>query len=247
MPSFDVVKTPSAKALRKGAPQRRFPNEPRTSSKEESIQLATVAVLPSNLVACHTPSPILKGMSSMAATLLTADEYIATGETRQRWTQLINGEVIVNSPTIRHQKIVRFIEFALESWTRLQPGRGMSLGQVDAKIDASNVLAPDVVWASEGRIPADGTHLDFVPELVVEVRSPSTWRNDTTVKFQKYEAAGVNELWMVDTASNTVFVYRRSAPSSNTFDVALALESGDTLTSQLLEDFAIDVTTLFDR
>jgi hypothetical protein len=38
----------------------------------------------------------------MTATLLSADEYIATGDTRSRWTQLVNREVIVNNPTIRH-------------------------------------------------------------------------------------------------------------------------------------------------
>jgi Uma2 family endonuclease len=106
---------------------------------------------------------------------------------------------------------------------------------------------PDVLWASEGRIPADGTHLEIVPELVVEIRSPSTWRYDTTVKFQTYEASGVAEVWMVDTASNTVLVYRRSSPVSKTFDVAHELGAGDVLTSILLPDFAIDVAGLVAR
>ncbi len=183
----------------------------------------------------------------MTASLLTADEYIGTTDSRPRWTQLINGEVVVNSPTIRHQKIVRYIEYALESWTRAQPGRGISPGQVDVKFDDATVLAPDVLWASEGRIPPDGTHLDLVPELVVEVRSPSTWRYDTTVKFRKYEVAGVAEVWMVDTSSNTVLVYRRSARTSPTFDLALELGSGDILVSPLCAELEIDISTLFDR
>jgi hypothetical protein len=45
---------------------------------------------------CHTPLYV-EGMSAMTATLLTADDYIATGDTRPRCTELINGEVIVNS------------------------------------------------------------------------------------------------------------------------------------------------------
>ncbi len=183
----------------------------------------------------------------MTATLLTADEYIATGVARPRWTQLINGEVIVSSPPIRHQKIVSFIHFRLMTWLELHPGSGDSPGQVDVKIDDDDVFAPDVLWASQGRLPADGTHLDFIPELVVEVRSPSTWRYDTTVKFRKYEAVGVTEVWLVDTASNTVLQYQRSVDNAPTFDVAFELGAGDTLTSPLLVDFAIDVATLFDR
>jgi Uma2 family endonuclease len=159
-------------------------------------------------------------MSLMTARF-TADEYIATGDTRERWTELLNGEVVVNNPTIRHQRIVQFIQLALLRWMEGGSGRGDSPGQIDVKLDENSVHAPDVLWASEGRIPADGTHLGVAPELAVEVRSPSTWRYDTTVKFRKYEVGGVAEVWMVDTASNTVLVYRRSTPQSEVFDLAL--------------------------
>jgi Uma2 family endonuclease len=186
-------------------------------------------------------------MVSMTATLLTADEYIATGDTRPRWTELINGEVIVTNPTIRHQQIVYFLQFELGLWIRQGSGRGCTTAQLDMLLDDRNVLAPDAFWASEGRIPADGTHLDFVPELVIEVRSPSTWRFDTTVKFRKYEASGAAEVWLVDTASNTVLVYRRSDPASPTFDVAHELAAGETLTTLLLPEFAIDIGELFNR
>jgi Uma2 family endonuclease len=183
----------------------------------------------------------------MTATLLTADEYIATGDVFPRWTELINGEVIVNNPTIRHQDVVYFIQFELGLWIRGGVGRGRTTAQLDIKLDDRNVLSPDAFWASEGRIPADGTHLDFVPEIVVEVRSPSTWTYDTTVKFRKYETAGAQEVWMVDTASNTVLVYRRSSPSSPEFDIALELGNGETLTTPLLAGFSLDVAELFNH
>ncbi len=183
----------------------------------------------------------------MTATLLSSDEYIATGDTRSRWTELINGEVIVNNPTIRHQKLVSRIHYELMSWSLAEPGRGDSPGQLDVRFDHDNVLAPDVLWVSEGRTPADGSHLDFAPDLVVEVRSPSTWRYDTTIKFRKYEAAGVAEVWLVDTAAQTVLTYRRSTPETETFDLAYELGFGEFLTSPLLEDFALDITELFNR
>ncbi len=62
----------------------------------------------------------------MMMNLLTADDYIATGDTRPRWTELINGEVIVNNPTIRHQKIVSHIQVELVLWMRARSG-GASL------------------------------------------------------------------------------------------------------------------------
>ncbi len=183
----------------------------------------------------------------MTATLLTADDYIATGDTRPRWTELINGEVVVNNPTVRHQVAVSRIHFELMLWTRNGPQRGTAPGQLDIKFDNGNVLAPDVLWVSEGRLPYDAAYLDFAPELVVEVRSPSTWRYDTTVKFRMYEAAGVGEVWLVDTASKSVLVYRRSTESSPDFDIALELAEGELLMSPLLEGFSLDITTLFNE
>jgi Uma2 family endonuclease len=66
-------------------------------------------------------------------------------------------------------------------------------------------------------------------------------------KFQTYEAAGVAEVWMVDTASNTVLVYSRSSPASKTFDVADEFGADEVLTSALLPHFVIDVAELFAR
>jgi Uma2 family endonuclease len=183
----------------------------------------------------------------MTATLLTADEYIATGNTRPRRTELINGEVIVDNPTIRHQEIVSFIQFEIGLWIRNGTERGRTTAQIDMKFDELTVLAPDAFWISEGRLPSDGTHIEFVPELVVEVRSPSTWRYDTTVKFRKYESAGAAEVWLVDTASNTVMVYRRSAVGVPEFDVSMELGAGEILTTPLLPDFGMDITELFNR
>jgi Uma2 family endonuclease len=187
----------------------------------------------------------MKDMSVMAASLLTSEEYIATGDTRLRWTELVNGEVIVNTPSIRHQETVTRIHEAIRAWIRSENGHGRSPGQLDVRLSDSTVVAPDVLWASEGRIPEDGTHLVGAPELVVEVRSPSTWTHDTTTKFRQYESAGVVEIWLVDTAANTVLVYRRSAPGQVTFDVSEELGVGQTLRTPLFNDFGLDIAALF--
>lgn len=183
----------------------------------------------------------------MTATPLTADDYIATGESRPRWTELVNGEVVVNNPTVRHHVAVSRIHFELMLWTRVGHGRGTSPGQLDIVFDQGNVLAPDVIWVSEGRLPTGASHLDFAPELVVEVRSPSTWRYDPTVKFRTYESAGVAEVWLVDTASKSVLVYRRSIESASTFDIALELAQGELLQTPLLEGFSLDISALFSE
>ncbi|CAN5742363.1 hypothetical protein BH24ACT3_BH24ACT3_09980 [soil metagenome] len=105
-----------------------------------------------------------------------------------------------------------------------------------------------MLWVDEAHLPPPGTaHLVGPPQLAVEVRSPSTWRFDVGRKKQVYEATGLAELWLVDTASESVLVYRRSSPASARFDIALELGGAAELTSPPLDGFALGVAELFDR
>jgi Uma2 family endonuclease len=86
----------------------------------------------------------------------------------------------------------------------------------------------------EGELPRDGASAPRVPELVVEVRSDSTWRYDIGRKRELYQRHGVKEIWLVDTARRSVLVYRGDH----------ALEISDTLTSPLFPGFAATVGEL---
>jgi hypothetical protein len=47
--------------------------------------------------------------------------------------------------------------------------------------------------------------------------------------------------------ADTVIANRRSTPKATKFDELLELRTGDTLTSPLFQDFALDVGEIFDR
>ena len=184
-------------------------------------------------------------MSLATGARLTADEFLARDDW-PRYTQLIEGEVVVNQPALPHQLLVGRSYARLLAWTEEAPGRGLACLSVDVRVTPTNVYGPDVWWVGEERRPAPGQlALVGVPDLVVEVRSPSTWRFDIGSKRVRYEEAGVAELWLVDTSAASVLVYRRSAPQATGFDVALELESGDHLTSPLLAGFALDLDEFF--
>lgn len=181
-------------------------------------------------------------------TFLSADDYLATDRERPRFTELIHGEVFLNTPSLRHQRIGARIQFLLQLWCEQAPGRGEAPLSVDAKLSDGDVYAPDVWWVCEANRPArDAKHLVGPPDLAVEIRSPSTWRFDVGMKFETYERAELPELWLVDTASNSILVYRRSSPAAKTFDVALEFSDGERLTSPMLPGLSVDITALFDR
>lgn len=178
---------------------------------------------------------------------MTAEEFLALPESDGAWARsLVDGEVVVNDPTMLHGTVVTDLLVAIEIWARAHDGRGQASVPVDVALDERNVYKPDILWYAEGRAPARLDPRPYaMPDLAVEVRSPSTWRYDLGAKKHGYERHGLPELWLVDTAAETVIVYRRSQPKASTFDVSLELTRDEQLTSPLLPGFSLSLTDLF--
>jgi len=183
---------------------------------------------------------------ALVSSRLTADEYFALPPMPdERRTQLINGEIVVTEASLRHQRITAEIYLLLTIWLREHPGHGEAGIPVNVHLDDHNVYAPDVWWVPEDARPArDAKRIVGPPALAVEVRSPSTWRYDVGTKKRTYERLGLSELWLVDTTSDTVLVYRRSSPKAADFDVELEFAGGETLTTPLIPGFSLDVGEL---
>jgi Uma2 family endonuclease len=181
---------------------------------------------------------------------MTAGDFLELPLWREEYgfaPNLVEGELVVNHPTVHHQELVGCVSFALAKWIEAGPRRGHVFGPLDIRVDDRNVYAPDVVWYAEGRRPSREAPAPYpMPDLAVEVRSPSTWRYDIGAKKSGYERAGLRELWLVDSAASEVIAFRRSAPDVPTLDRALELSAGDALESPLLPGFALPLARLFD-
>lgn len=179
---------------------------------------------------------------------ITAEEFLELPEPHDaRRVELVAGEVVMHHPSLLHEVAQRSLHFALHVWTEAGEGRGRVHGPIDSRLDAANVFAPDVLWYSAERAP-DIRSLRPYPlsDLVIEVRSPSTWRYDIGAKKSAYERHGLPELWLVDTTAEQVLVFRRSTPAQVSFDVALELCRGEPLGSPLLPGFSLALDELFD-
>jgi len=183
---------------------------------------------------------------SALATRMTAEQYLAVDYGDDRWRELIDGVVVVNEPLPIHALFQLRLLHAIHCWVEAAPGRGLVLPPADIVMTEHDVYAPDLLWLSERKVPDSlDRRLDAVPDLAVEIRSPSTWRYDVGRKKSVYEERGLGELWLVDGTSRTVLVFRRGAPTSPGFDVALELSKGEVLTSPQLPGFALPVAALF--
>jgi Uma2 family endonuclease len=190
---------------------------------------------------------------------------IALGDwTRRQWTtadlltipydewhryELIGGALCISDhPPISHQQVVGACVVALTGWSRAaRAGRAIHWPGVILS-DRDSVI-PDVVWLSRERWAAladQNGHFRGAPELVVEVLCPGTLseRRDRDAKLKLYSEHGVEEYWIVDPNAQTVAVFRRQDAQLH---LIATLTRDDTLTSEVLSDFSVPVSQLFEQ
>lgn len=121
--------------------------------------------------------------------------------------ELIEGKVVMMSPRplTSHNMVLTHISHIFEDYLWDKPCIPFSDG-VDVYLDEKNHYIPDVmIVCNRDIIKPEGIY--GAPDLVVEVLSPSTAKNDRGPKMRHYAAAGVKEYWIVSPLSRSVEVY----------------------------------------
>lgn len=77
------------------------------------------------------------------------------------------------------------------------------------KLDDYNYVEPDIsLICDKNKLTDDGCV--GVPELIMEIVSPSSVRNDYVLKLNKYINAGIFEYWIIDPSEKRIMVYLKS-------------------------------------
>lgn len=113
-------------------------------------------------------------------------------------------------------------------------------------LPSHETLEPDASFVSTERMAAGprvgpDEFLRVVPNLVVEILSPSTAKRDRTEKKDIYERNGVDEYWIVDPHGRSVTVFQLS---ERRYDEGQVFESG-TIRSHVLPKLRVSVEKLF--
>jgi Uma2 family endonuclease len=139
----------------------------------------------------------------------TYADYLRLPDDGKRY-EIIEGVLYVaNAPSIEHQFAVMKISGQIDSFVS-QHRLGMVLtAPIEVHLSGTTrPVQPDILFIRTENQPSLGTQFfDGVPDLTVEVISPSSIRLDRTVKFDAYERAGVAEYWIVDPKARLVEVY----------------------------------------
>ena len=121
--------------------------------------------------------------------------------------EMIGGKVVAMSPRpmYNHNHIAFNIAVLFSNYLRGKPCTVIPDG-TDLYLTEEDRFVPDVmVVCDRDKIRRDGVH--GAPDLVVEVLSPSTMRNDRMHKKEVYQACGVREYWLVDPENRTIEQY----------------------------------------
>jgi Uma2 family endonuclease len=140
----------------------------------------------------------------------TLDDYLMLGEMNTP-CQLINGELILSpSPTPYHQTILSNLNDLLKTEAK-KTGGIVFFAPMDLHIDRRNVFQPDLIYISkENKHIITQRAIEGVPDLVVEIISPSNIFSDRYTKKRVYQKIGIGEYWIVDPANRTLEIFLSS-------------------------------------
>lgn len=169
---------------------------------------------------------------------MRAEDYLAIGQTRERY-ELVNGVVVMSpSPRPRHWKVIQELVLQFSEHER-RGGTADVYAETDLQLHEFAVFKPDIcVYASrsDGGIPE---RLTLPPDLVIEVLSPGTEAFDLITKKDEYEQRGIREYWVIDPADARVRAWRIEHGR-----FVESIVSGDALPCHAIAGFALDLRRL---
>ncbi len=149
-------------------------------------------------------------MSAMQKTKMSADELLAMVDDGFRY-ELVRGELVKMPPAgFEHGDIAGIIHGHLISHVR-SGGLGRApVADTGYQLTENHVLAPDVSFVAESRVPSTGPPIGFfrgAPDMAVEVVSPSESEARVSQKTADYLLYGCKMVVVVRPRSQSVEVH----------------------------------------
>ncbi len=159
--------------------------------------------------------------------------------------EIINGEMIQKSaPTPMHQRICRKLIVILDKFIDEKKSGEIFQSPIDVYLDEYNKPQPDIIFVSKEKktiITNDG--IMGVPDLIIEIISPTSVIRDRIEKKNLYERMAVQEFWLIDPQYEAIEIHTLQNNRYELFTAATTLEGE--LKSALFEGLTINLTDIF--
>ncbi len=162
--------------------------------------------------------------------------------------ELLNGRIVMNPPGGWPQGEVALTVAALLRAFVVDRGLGRVFGSDQGfELPSGDVVSPDAAYVSAERWSGSGPHefgrfLRVVPEIAIEVLSPSTASRDRGEKKAIYERNGVAEYWLIDVAARRV---TRFDLRDGTYAAPVVFEGESGFESALLPGLRLELAAVF--
>lgn len=159
--------------------------------------------------------------------------------------EIIDGKVVEKSMGVYEVHVVNLIDFLLGRFAF-----DHQLGYVESEmlfnfgLSGQSQRRPDVAfisykrWPKGRRFPSENA-FRIVPELVVEVVSPSNSANEVEEKIVEYLKVGVSLVWVVYPTTSRIYVHDGSST------VRVVSRDGELEGGDILPGFRLPLTELF--
>jgi len=160
--------------------------------------------------------------------------------------EFISGEIIIHSPVKKsHNDVTTQLSALLMFYVKKHQLGCIGIEKIMIQL-TRNDYEPDICFFDK-KVAANFTSTQSLfppPSLVIEILSKRTAKHDRGIKFQDYEAHGVQEYWMIDPIKKIVEQYRLNAKQV----YELILKAGDgTITCLPVKGFSIPIAAIFDE
>lgn len=175
-----------------------------------------------------------------AYTATEFEQFTNSPENADRLLELINGEIVEKVPTEEHGIIVLRIGSRVMIFVETR-----QLGHVGVEIrhrlpeDEENVRLPDVSFRKTQQAPVKKGSVPQMPDLAVEVKSPTNTIRELREKADYYLANGSQMVWLVYPTKRLVEVYTTAEELILTEDDVI--DGGD-----VLPEFTLPVREIFN-
>jgi len=197
------------------------------------------------------PMSALPELAFESTRTLTQEEFAAWVAARWRGDlnhyELLDGKVVMTPPAgYPHGAIEAALGGILEPFVRQgKLGKCFDSSQ-GFELPSGDTVEPDYSFVSTERWramppPVEGRFLRVVPDLVVEILSPSTAALDRGEKKDVYERNGVHEYRLIDPRARTLLIHTRQG---DRFDTGRTFAEGQPFSSAVLAGLAFDVASV---
>jgi Uma2 family endonuclease len=186
-----------------------------------------------------------QGVMAPGATKLRYEDLLLLPEDGLRHELLAGEHVVTPAPSPRHQTVLQNLYLLVGAYVRERGLGRVFLAPLDVLLSDQDVVEPDLLFVSNARTAiVEEANLRGVPDLLVEVVSPSSRRRDELVKRDRYERNGVPEYWVVDPEAESVKVLRRDGDRFAR-PLLLSARDHDVLESPLLPGLQVPLELVF--